>query len=240
MTFLALILAVLGWQTSWLGVTLGEPLSAVYDRMGDPIVATADDKVTTFVYSVDKGRSFVTVLAQHGIVSGVRLWEPPGAQSTLADPKGVMLGNDITALTTDMGTPSRNGQDSEGPYHAYQNGDVLWLYHMNGDATVRSITLATTEAAVAAIPAAPVPAVHAGDSIADAIRVVASSGADGVNWEHLYLAVHPCAKNGRWTMTKQVLQRLGGRSYDELTATCSGDEASRVFYFDATAYAGKL
>lgn len=236
-----LLAAAASWSgASWLGLHLGEPLTEVAAAWGDPLVATPGADVSTNVYVTDANRSFVTVLVRRGLVSGIRVWEPPGAASTLRDPAGIALGDSEAAVRKARGAPSRAGSDSDGPYLAYQNANLLWLYHLNGDGSVRTITVAATSAVLDDLPAAPLPPAHGGTSVDDAVVVKQSDGRAGVGWEHLYLAVHPCPGGGRWTMDRQKLVRIYSRFYDDLHAVCSSNGSARDFFFDATAYAGKI
>jgi hypothetical protein len=211
---------------SWLGVTLGEPVTAVSARMGDPIAVGKDPKLAKFVYLVEHGNAFLTVLSERGYVSGVRLWSVTGAPGKTLDPFGIALGEQADALTGKRGKPTRSGSDIDGPFDAYQNGDVLWLYHIRGNQSVASITLSTTESAIEDLPEAPLPAVHTGASAADAIVVVQPDAKDVARWEQMYLAIHPCGANGVWKSNKTERQ---GKT-DVLSATCS-DGPARTFYF---------
>lgn len=218
-------------STSWLGVTLGEPYSAVYARLGDPIIAAKDPHVTKFVYLTEHGNAFVTVVTERGRVSGVRLWSLPTAQPKTADPFGVTLNEEIGSVLQTRGKPTRIASDSDGPFDAYQNGDVLWLYHINGNQTVRTITVSTTESAIEDLSQQPLPDLHTGASLADAVVMDVSSPGDAKQWENMYLAIRPCGGNGKWHEEQRVTQTQGGASYDAVTVSCSSGGASQTLYF---------
>jgi hypothetical protein len=223
------ILALL--SSSWLGITLGEPYSAVFARMGDPVVATHDNRSAKFVYLTDRENAFLTVITEHGRVSGLRLWSLPTATPSTTDPFGIRLNEDAQKLLDARGKPSRSAADADGPFDAYQSGDVLWLYYLNGNGTVRAITLAATEDSVAAMPEQPLPALHAGASPADAIVVDAPSRGDSQRWEGMFFAVHPCANDGTWRVGKRTTQMQEGSAYDAVTATCSTGGAAQTLFF---------
>lgn len=218
-------------STSWLGIALGEPYNAVYARMGDPLITTQDANVAKFVYLIEHDTAFVTVLTQHGRVSGVRLWSLPTGTPKTADPFGIALNDDTDKLLQERGKPMRTSGDSDGPYYAYQNGDVLWVYHINGNQTIRTITVAATESAIDDLSEQTVPAVHTGSSPSDAIVMNTASAADAEHWENLYLAVRPCANSGTWHASKRVAQTQNGASYDAVTASCSTGGATETVYF---------
>lgn len=218
-------------STSWLGVTLGEPYSNVFTRMGDPIVATHDATVSKFVYLTEHGNAFVTVVTERGRVSGVRLWALPTATPKTADPFGIALNQDVQAVIQKRGKPSRTASDSDGPFDSYQDGDVLWLYNLNGNNTVRTITLSTTESAVEDMTQQPLPALHAGTSPADAIVMDVNSADDAKRWEGMFLAVHPCNGNGTLRQNKRETQTQDGNAYDVVSATCSSAGADVTLYF---------
>lgn len=214
-------------QTSWLGVTLGEPVSAVASRMGDPLVVSKDDTLTKFVYLTDNDNAFVTVLSEHGIVTGVRLWSVTNIAKT-QDPFGVALGDAKDKVAAKRGQPTRESADIDGPFEAYQAGDVLWLYHIKGDQSVASITLSTTDNAIADLPQQQLPAVHLGRSAEDAVRVIQPNAGDVSRWEQMFLAIRPCGDNGTWLVRRTERQ---GR-LDVVTASCNLGGISQAFYFE--------
>jgi hypothetical protein len=236
---IALVLAVAGatpapqtWNhTSWLGVTLGEPLSAVASRLGDPITVSKDPTLTKFVYLTDDTNSFVTVLSEHGIVSGVRLWSVTTQPGKTLDPYGIALGDAVDKLVAKRGKPARESADIDGPFDAYQDRDVLWLYHIKGDQSVTSITLSTTDTALADLPQQPLPPVHSGTSPADAIRVVQPNADDTKRWEQMYLAIRPCGdNNGTWLIRKTARQG----NLEVVSASCNLGGLTRDYYFQPT------
>lgn len=235
---LALLLAVTGatpapqaWNhTSWLGVTLGEPMSAVTARLGDPVTVSKDPTLTKFVYLTDDTNAFITVLSEHGIVSGVRLWSVTTLPGKTLDPFGVTLGDAVDKVISKRGKPARESADIDGPFDAYQDGDVLWLYHIKGDQSVNSITLSTTDTALANLPQQPLPPVHSGASPEDAIRIVQPNAADAKRWEQMYLAIRPCGDAGGTWMIRKT-ERQG--NVDVVTASCNLAGLDRDFYFQA-------
>jgi hypothetical protein len=231
---LALLLAVTGatpapaWNhTSWLGVTLGQPLSAVAERMGDPLAVSKDPQLTKFVYLTEDTNAFVTVLSEHGIVTGVRLWSVTTQTGKTYDPFGITLNDPVDKVISKRGKPTRQSEDIDGPFDAYQSPDVLWMYHIKGDQSITSITLSTTDNAIADLPAQPLPAVHSGDSATDAVRVVQPNAGDTKRWEQMFLAIRPCGDNGTWLIRQT--ERQG--KIDVVTASCNLGGASRQFYF---------
>ena len=234
---LALLLAVTGAtpapaanSNAWLGIKLGEPLSAVATRMGDPIAVSNDPSLLKFVYLTDDANAFVTVLSEHGIVSGIRLWSVTTAPSKTPDPFGIKLEAGKDTLLAKRGKPTREGEDIDGPFEAYQDGDLLWLYHIKGDQSVTSITLSTTDNAIAGMSAQPLPTVHLGRSTADAVRIVQPTASDTKRWEELFLAIRPCGDNGKWLIRRT--ERQG--TFDVVTASCNLGGPSTAFYFAPT------
>lgn len=222
----ALLLAVTG--NSWLGVTLGEPVSAVVTRMGDPLIVSHDPTLTKFVYLTDDTNAFITVLSEHGIVSGIRLWSVTTQAGKTSDPFGIKLEDSKDSLIAKRGKPARDGEDIDGPFESYQDGDVLWLYHIKGDQSVTSITLSTTDTAIAGIREQPLPAVHLGRNADDAVRIVQPTAGDTKRWEEMFLAIRPCGdNNGKWAIRRT--ERQG--TLDVVTASCDLGGPSQAFYF---------
>lgn len=217
--------------TSWLGIALGEPYSAVHARMGDPLVASHDNLISKFVYLTEGENAFVTVLSERGRVYGIRLWSLPTAAPKTTDPYGIALNQDVDTLLQRRGKPARTGSDADGSFDAYQTGDVLWLYHVNGNQTVRTITLSEPESAIQQMPEQPLPTLHTGSSPADAIVMNAVSPADAKRWEGMYLAVRTCGSNGAWHEGPRAVVKQNGAAYDAVTASCSSGGAMQTLYF---------
>jgi hypothetical protein len=217
--------------TSWLGITLGEPYSAVHTRMGDPVIAAKDPNLQKFVYLTEHENAFITVLTERGRVSGVRLWSLPTATPKTTDPFGIALNEDAAKLLQARGKPSRSAADSDGPFDAYQSADVLWLYHLNANQTVRTITLSATQSVIEDLPEQPLPQLHTGTSPSDAIVMNTDSAADAKRWEDMYAAIRPCANDGKWSAEKRLTQTAAGGEYDAVTLTCSSGGGAQTLYF---------
>ncbi|HEY1654238.1 MAG TPA: hypothetical protein VGF86_03905 [Candidatus Tumulicola sp.] len=63
---------------------------------------------------------------------------------------------------------------------------------------------------------------------------------NGVRWEYIFVAFHPCDGNQRWTIRSQALLSDGGTKYDRLHVLCPTTKTERDFFFDITGYFGKL
>ncbi len=218
---------MLALAVSWLGITIGESLASVSTRMGDPVATAHDPQLDKFVYLTEDGNAFVTAIAEHGMVSGIRLWSLTNAAGKTADTFGITLGTSDETLKAKRGKPARTGSDIDGPFEAYQDGDTLWLYHLRGDQSVSSITLSTSESALAESAAQPLPAVHSGRSRADAIRVVQPDSAAVQRFEQMYLAIHPCPGGGTWHIAKTVRQD----GVDVVSTSCNPSGAAQTWYF---------
>jgi hypothetical protein len=218
-------------STSWLGARLTEPYADVFARKGDPVVATHDATLTKYVYLTGDENAFVTIVTEQGRVSAIRLWALPTATPKTADPFGIALNESSEVLLQKRGAPSRIASDSDGPFDAYQDGEILWLYHINGNKTVSTITLSTTEAAIDNLPSQPLPALHDGSSQVQAIRMDVASANDARRWESMFLAVHPCSGGGKLHQDTSSTQTDGARSYDVVSASCSTNGAKATLYF---------
>jgi hypothetical protein len=199
--------------------------------MGDPVATAQETNTKKFVYLTEHENAFVTVVTQHGRVSGVRLWALPTAAPKTADPFGIALNQDADVLTQKRGKPSRTSTDADGPFDAYQSGDVLWLYHLNGNQTIHTITVSTTQSAIEDLSDQALPALHSGTSPADAIVMDASKGDDAKRWEGMFLAVHPCQSSGSWREQKRQSVTADGASYDAVTVSCSSGGSTQTLYF---------
>jgi hypothetical protein len=63
----------------------------------------------------------------------------------------------------------------------------------------------------------------------------AASPDDAKRWEDMYLAIRPCADQGKWRAGKRLTQTLSGAAYDAVTVTCSSGGESQTLYFKSAA-----
>jgi len=154
------------------------------------------------------------------------------------DPSGIRLGEpvedvkkahpDFTARTEDDGTPTLTGHVTPA---------VAAVYSFAGDRLHSFQWIAALPASSPALAPLTMPS---GDSTATAILDMMKNESDGVAWEYRYLAFHPCDKDTRWRLVNQSLLKQGERAYDRLHVACPSTKTERDFYFDITAYFGKL
>jgi hypothetical protein len=82
-------------------------------------------------------------------------------------------------------------------------------------------------------------ATHDGSSIAKALVVTATTDADAVNAEYVYIRGLECGVSGTWQVSGQHPIAQGGHDYDQLHAACTTSKVERDFYFDVTTSFGR-
>ena len=239
------IAAALTTSVVWNGVTLGAPVSTLRPALGDPlrIVASPDGSLHAARYWIaGSNATFFIVLDKRGTIEAVHAFtttmEPNAFANVPADPSGVRLGDTLESVkaahpkfrpeTTDDGAPQLVGLV----------GDSTEVTYEFNDRRVRSFqwTLPVADGA----PAQPPLAMPHGDSIATAILDTQKDESNGVRWEYMYLAFTPCDGETSWRSKGQALINSGGRAYDRLHAACPTTKAERDFFFDISAYFGKM
>jgi hypothetical protein len=123
-------------------------------------------------------------------------------------------------------------------YHSVDGIETDYELH---DAKVASITLIASPGDIGRFVKEPGAAAvdHDGTSQDRAIVDRQPSEKTGVDWEYVYVAYHPCDGSTRWKVNGQSLIR-GPIVYDQLDVACPTTGAKRSFFFDITAYFGKM
>lgn len=237
----------------WLGVTIGEPVASLRQTLGDPLLVTnyndSGPPYREARYVIEGTQAYLIVTERWGRVTAVRavLFEPPaGPLAMPPDPSGLVLGQ----TAEEVGAKHPNARRRV-------DGDWLWLYEsvggQRGLAVLYKFFLAgrlqSAGYFLLAVPddkATPPPDAlpgltePAGDSFETAIADMQKNENDGVAWEYQYVALHPCGPNQRWQTKQQSLQNHANRVYDVLHVVCPATNAERNYFFDITAYFGKL
>ena len=234
---LALVLGAVD-APQWLGVSLGEPVAAVRTSLGDPVdEEDLGDGLTKSRYLVADNTAFLGVDWKNGVVVMLSLEPLPGESVAQADPSGAKIGDTEARIQTLRGKPDST-DNGDGADRWNYGSDPTWRYiFRNG--TLGMIINSSLSAMPDAQHAPPVPPLHNGTSIANAIVIKGENAMTGVHWEYVYLAFHPCPGNAKRKMLMQALLVNGKRSFDALTTQCPNGNP-QMFYFDITDFIGKL
>ncbi len=231
---------------TWNNVTLGTPVSTLRPLLGDPLrVLTSDNGATRIgrYWIAGSDSTFFLVLEKRGYVEAFHAFATQAAaggfRDVPPDPSGVHLGDTLDSVkaahpdfhpeTADDGAQQLVGRVANpqaGVVYEFQDGHLRsfhWGVHVAD-----------------ALPALPALAGPAGDAPASAILDVQKSETEGVRWEYLYLAFHPCDGGASWKLAQQAMSREDGHVYDRLHVVCPSTKAERDFYFDIGSFFGKI
>lgn len=237
---LALILAA-ATGSQWLGVSLGEPAAAVRAALGDPLnEEDLGDGLTKSRYLTADNTAFLGVDRKNGIVVMISFSPVEGESVTVADPFGVKIGDTESRVLAIRGKADST-DNGDGADRWMYGTDPGWRYIFRNGALAMIIasSVSAVQSAETAQSAPSVPPLHTGASIADAIVIKGENEMTGIQWEHAYLAYHPCQDSGKRELVKQALIRSNKRSFDALTTQCPGGSRQTI-YFDITDFIGKL
>jgi len=220
----------------WLGLALGESTVNVRATLGKPLEIVPTSAGDLWRYDFDSHNVGLELLFDQDQLVNIAARVKPAKQSSLADPFGGALGMSAAALQAARGAPIAT-YDS-GASVAYGESDgVRWFYTLDN-----GLVSAIEESRP--LPPTPPPAqviadaTHDGSSIAKAFVVTATTDADAVNAEYVYIRGLECGVSGTWQVTGQSLITQGSRYYHQLHATCTTSKIERDFYFDITASFG--
>src|ERR1700682_4793103 len=226
---------------TWLGVTLGVPVSSLRESNGDPMAVTRYPDVMIAAGQTPPpgaaperkarywlgGTMFLIVTEQRGHVVGLGAYAPEAPDSPVtsvaADPLGLRLGQTIQQPD---GQPVKSRA-----IDVTRSADIKIRYELD-NGHINSIQWSLTPAAIAALPGDDLPPMTeaVGDGFATAILDAQPDETTGVRWEYTYLAFRMCDKNTSGKPKGQALASNGGRRYDILHAVCPTTNAERDFY----------
>ncbi len=232
-------------NVTWHDVTLAAPASELRSLLGDPlrIVAFDDGRRRVARYWLPGSDALFFVIEENGYIEGFRAAAGAGSRVPLtnvpADPSGVRLGDALDAsMEKHPGFRLDTASDGTASLHGRANvPNVAVVYEFEGG-RVQSFQWGVLVSP--GRPAVPELVEPAGDSISDAILDAQKNENDGVRWEYVYLAYHPCDGETRWALKQQSLVHERGRAYDRLHVACPTTKVERDFYFNITPYFGKL
>ena len=237
---LAAILLAAASATTWLHVSLGEPIAAVRANLGDSLAERdLGDGLTKSLYFVADNAAFLGVDRKNGVVVMISLEaaESPGSPVSVTDPSGIRLGDTEQHVLAVRGTPDSTDNGDGADRLLYGSGAV-WHYVFR-DGKLVMIILSDAHGVTAVSSGVAEPVLHSGSSVADAIVIKGENAMTGVDWEYAYLAYHPCANGEKQKMLQQAPLSSNKHSYDALKTQCPG-ETPKTLYFDITDYIGKL
>ena len=221
----------------WLGLSLGESSKDVRSTLGKPLEILTTSAGDLWRYDFDNRNVGLELLFDQNHLVNIAARVKPSKRSSLADPFGGALGMSSAALQSARGAPIATYSDGATIAYGAPDG-VRWFYSIDSG-TVSSIEESKP------LPPTPAPAqvvadtMHDGSSIAKALIVNATSDADAVNAEYVYIRGLECGVSGTWQVTGQRLITQRNRAYDQLHAACTNSKLERDFYFDITNSFGK-
>lgn len=216
----------------WLGLALGESTVNVRATLGKPLAIVPTSAGDLWRYDFDNHNVGLELLFDQDQLVNIAARVKPAKQSSLTDPFGGALGISAAALQTVRGAPIATYDSGSSVAYGASDG-VRWFYTIDN-----GLVSAIEESRP--LPPTPPPAqviadaTHDGSSIAKALVVTATTDADAVNAEYVYIRGLECGVSGTWQVTGQNRIAQGGHDYDQLHATCTTSKVVRDFYFDIT------
>jgi hypothetical protein len=237
---------------SWLGVTFESPASQLRASLGDPVRLTRlpaagsagaaeqpPQREARYVLAY-MSPVFLIIGERHGIVVGIAAEsEQPLAAAVPAiapDPNGIVLGATKEAVLrahpdarriSGAGTlvvPLGNRYAAAYSITAGRVRAIDWFARPDTDAPGDGPPLSEA----------------AGDSPSTAILDVAKTETEGIRWERIWQLFHPCDGTTQWTKSSVATSQQNGRRYDAVMLKCPTTGATRIVYFDITAFFGKF
>jgi hypothetical protein len=218
------------------GVTLGEPIAGLKQRLGDPVAIVTPPNVVIWRYLQLGGAIYVDVLVKKNVAASVTVVRRfPGVPYT--DSKGASFGMSADRVRALLGAPTRvttNADDGSVDLW-YRAGDYAWIYELYSD-KLGFIQLIASPSIVQSFPAGPAVAPSDGSSLDRAIWIRPSSFLSNSNWIDAYLAMNGCGANGEWKQLslnfKDDPAKQDPLAFTIVHARCTDGASERTFYFD--------
>ncbi|HET6275579.1 MAG TPA: hypothetical protein VFE16_06585 [Candidatus Cybelea sp.] len=218
------------------GVTLGEPIAGLKQRLGDPVAVVTPPNVVIWRYLEGGGAIYLDVLVKKSVAASVTVVQRfPGAPYT--DSKGASFGMSADQVRALLGTPAKvttNADDGSIDLW-YRAGDYAWIYEFYSD-KLGFIQLIASPGIVQNFTPGPPVAPSDGTSLDRAIWIRPSNPLSNTNWIDAYLATNECGTNGHW---KQLSLKLKDDppirdplAFTIVHARCTDGAGERDFYFD--------
>jgi hypothetical protein len=232
----------------WFGLAFGTPVVSYRQRLGDPLQVDATPSERKARFWVASGPPvFLIVSERRGAVTGLEaVTEAPltgPVVSVEADPSGVVLGSTIEEVAQRHRAAQRS-TDRDGAVRLIDRMDsahgIVADYRFGNGRLVAAAWFTPASTDGPQLPGAIPFAEPAGESEGTAILDVQTNDRDGVAWEYLYLRYHPCDAKTAWRISTQSVRQSNARAYGVLEATCPSNGSKRTFFFDVTAFFGKL
>jgi len=79
-----------------------------------------------------------------------------------------------------------------------------------------------------------------GESADNPIVVMAEDEVTGVQMEYMHIEAERCVCGGKWEVLEQALIEHEGKPYDQIRVRCQRCGLERDFFFDISAFYGRL
>jgi len=218
------------------GITIGEPLGAVRDRLGDPLTIKPIDSNggSIWRYLSQNGAVYIDVLTKENVAYSITV-VARFAASTYRMSDGIAFGMRSEDVRAKLGPPTRTttNQDDGSVDLWYLGSGGAWIYEFHAD-RLDFIQLIPPHGSNSLSPGPPVVPAD-GSSFDKAVRVVQPFMVTPF-WINTYLAMNPCGSGARWETSKGAQRSATYKNVDYAVvhASCSDGSIQRDFFFDTS------
>ncbi len=218
------------------GITLGEPIAGLKQRMGDPVQVISAGGTVIWRYLAAGGAIFIDVLVKENAASSVTVVRRIRG-GAYTDANGAAFGMNAQQLRAKLGAPARTTTNADdGSVDLWYYGQqYAWIYEFYSD-NLGFIQLIPSPSVAQSFAPGPPTAPSAGSSLDTAIWIRPSNLLANTMWIDAYLAMTSCGNNAHWKQTSSKIQPDTAKNdplaYAVVHARCSDGSAERDFYFD--------
>jgi len=218
------------------GLTLGEPMGAVRDALGDPLTVASTGSELIWRYLGRGGAFYLDVLVKLNVaysVTVVRRYD----DSAYTDPRGISFGMTSGDVRAKLGPPAQRTTNSDdGSVDLwYTAGSFRWIYEFYSD-RLGFIQVTPSPALRATFVSAPAVTPADGSSTDNAIKIRPSNPLTNALWINAYFAMAQCGSDGHWKELSLYptpdSSRKASPGLTVVRARCTDGAAERTFYFD--------
>jgi hypothetical protein len=218
------------------GITLGEPMAGLKDRLGDPVQVADAGGSPIWRYLAGGGGLYIDVLVKNNIAASVTVVQR-FAGAAYTDAKGAAFGMTSDQVRAKLGPPAKvttNSDDGSVDFW-YRAGDYAWVYEFYSG-KLGFIQLVASPAILRGFAQGPTTAPDDGATLDRAIWIRPPNALSSSLWIDTYLAMTACGGGGHWRTISLHFTPDAPKNdplaYTVAHASCTGGGAERDFYFD--------
>jgi hypothetical protein len=228
--------SVLSKTGSFDGISIGQPVSELREKFGDPVRVVTMGSTVVWRYLTLGAATFTDVILKRNLVQSITMLNR-FTSVDFTDPNGIEFGLTPDQVRAKLGPPYKTSTNSDdGSLDlTYRTVPYDWVYEFYGQ-KLGFIQLVVSPASLNNLNAGLPPPIGDGSSRQQAIWIRPSAASTNPDWIDLYLSNLPCGSGGHFKASSQEF--VNDAATNDATAItlvhaqCTSGTDRRDYYFD--------